>query len=129
MKNRLKLNDNAMTSTVKMAGGNMGAMRVCIELIKHGGTIDSHCFAGGLGILMLMDTFTIYEEYIWMLYKDVCEGSLVKTVAMLRAVQMGILPEKDLHHAIENMGEGIDVEDLLKQVSERVPDFNINIEI
>lgn len=41
----------------------------------------------------------------------------------LRAVQLGITPEAVLKNAIENRGDGLDIEAALKAVSERLPRF------
>ena len=69
------------------------------------------------------DTFEIYEEKIWMLYKDVCGENLVNTLGVLRACQLGIISQAELKHAIESYGDGIDVEDLLIKVRAELQNF------
>ena len=58
-----------------------------------------------------------------MLYKDVCKEDIVKTVAMLRANQLGILQKDKLIHAIDNYGNGINVDELHTQVKDQLPSF------
>jgi len=79
---------------------------------------------GGLGILLMLDTFGIYEHRIWQLYKDVCKQNIVMTIAMLISVQLGILAEKKLQYAIDNYGKGIDTDSLYKKVKEMIPEFS-----
>lgn len=78
---------------------------------------------GGIGQLVNLDSFNVYGADIWGLFKDVCKQNLVHTVAVLRAVQMGFIGREQLHHAIQNRGEGIDVASVFKQVCERLPRF------
>ena len=121
---RIKLYDTGMSAIVKLSDGNPGATVVCIEMLKKGKDIDPDYVLGGLGILLMLDTFGIYGSRIWMLYKDVCKQDIVKTVAVLRAGQLGILDDDMLQHAIDNRGEGIDIEDLHKKVRQRLPRFS-----
>jgi hypothetical protein len=58
-----------------------------------------------------------------LLFKDVCGQSIIKTVGMLRAVQLGYCSREKLNHAIDNRGQGIDIPALMTQVRERLPDF------
>lgn len=120
---KITLEDTTIEVVTKMSEGIIGAVTVLMQLLEKGGAIDPDDFAEGFGSILSLDTHGIYGSEIWMLYKDVCGGDLVKMVGMLRAVQLGFLPEKDLKFAINNRGEGVDCEDLLSQVRERLPKF------
>lgn len=121
---RIKLYDTGSSAIVKLADGNPGATVVCMEMLKKGKDIDPDYVMGGLGMLLMLDTFGIYGSRIWMLYKDVCKQDIVKTIAVLRAGQMGMLGDEALQHAIDNRGDGIDIDDLHKQVRQRLPKFS-----
>lgn len=121
---RIELTDSTITATTKLSEGNPGAVTVCIKLLKEGGEIDPDNLLGGLGCLLSLDSHAIYGASIWMLYKDVCGEDTVKVVALLRAVQLGILEEDKLIYAIGNYGEGIDVDNLYTLVKERLPTFD-----
>lgn len=121
---RIELNDNIMSIFMKMSGGNTGALNVCMSLFKEAEKIDPDGAMGGFGALLLLDSFAIYEHRIWMFYKDVCGENLVKTLALLRAVQLGKMGESSLSFAIDNYGKGIDVDAALEQVMEALPNFN-----
>ena len=120
---RIKLEDTTLDIIVKLSGGNPGAMVVCQKILDKGEEIDPDGVLGGLGILLMLDTFGIYEHRIWQLYKDVCKQNIVLTIAMLRSVQLGILVEEKLQYAIDNYGKGIDVDSLYKKIKERLPKF------
>ena len=76
-----------------------------------------------MGLILLLDTFDIYEERIWMLYKDVCKQDITNTIACLRACQLGMITESDLNNSIDNRGNGIVPDEITKKVQERLPQF------
>lgn len=122
---RLKLEDTLFDAIPKLSKGNPGAMCACMDILGNGAKIDPGSALGGLGALLSLDTYHIYESRIWMLYKDVCGENLIKMIAVLRACQLGLLDISDLNHAIDNYGDGIDVNALEEQVRERLPAFGI----
>ena len=121
---RIQLHDSPISAIMKMSGGNPGAATVLTDIFKNGGNIDPQSAFGGLGAILIMDTFEIYEHRIWMLYKDVCGQDLVKTLALLRASQLGKLSAQKLNHAIDNFGEGVDVDEMLSIVRDTLKDFS-----
>ena len=123
---RIRLDMTMMDSIIAMVEGNPGALRVCLELLQDGGAIDPDSALGGFGKLLDLDTLGIYGPRIWMLYKDVCGEDLVKTVAALRAHQLGKLTRDTLDHAIDNYGQGLDCDSILASVQERLPRFGVN---
>jgi hypothetical protein len=122
-KERIALNDNAMTITIKLAEGNPGALNVCLELIKNNASVDPISAWGEFGTLISFDSCGIYSSRIWMLFKDVCNQDIVKVIALMRAWGLGFVSKEDLLHAIDNYGKGIDVDDLVEQVLIRLPEF------
>ena len=120
---RIKLTDTAMSAAIKMSDGNPGALTVVARLLKEGEAIDPQSAFGGLAPILDLDTLGIYGPRIWMLYRDVCEGDLRVTCALLRANQLGFLRDSDLNRAIDNYGKGIDIPALVAQVENRLPDF------
>lgn len=114
-KERLSLDDNTMTAIVKMAGGNPGAIQVCVGL-KNADAFN------GLGALLSLDSLGIYESRIWLFYKDVCGQSLDRMVTCLQAWQFGILTEQQLTQAIDGI-ENVDVDNIVKLVQEQIAKF------
>jgi hypothetical protein len=124
---RITLDDNALTACMKLGEGNPGALEVCAQLYKQGIAVDPDALGGfpgaGIAQLMALDSDRIYGPRIWMLYKDVCGMSYVKTIGLLRAVQLGFISSEKLAHAIDNRGAGINLDDLMAKVRERLPRF------
>jgi hypothetical protein len=106
-----------------MSEGNPGALNVCINLLKEGERIDPDSMLGGIGPILALDSLGIYGSRIWILYKYICNQSLVLTIAVLRAVQLGFLKEETLKTAIEPHGREIEPLTLYNQVKERLPRF------
>lgn len=53
----------------------------------------------------------------------VCGQDIVKTHAVLRAQQLGLVSAAAVAHATDNRGAGIDVDALVAAVRERLPNF------
>lgn len=122
MKTRITLEMTAKDVPIAMGGGNPGALTVCMNIMKEGAKIDPRGL-GGFGAILSMDTLGIYEHRIWMLYKDVCGQNLKKMMGVLRANQLGFVSAEILNKAIDNRGQGIDVDSLFDKVQERLPEF------
>ena len=80
--------DWARDAVLKMAEENSNAITVLVEILNQGDFIDRNARFGGLLSLLLLDRFEIYGNQIWVLYKDICGGDILKTIATLRAAQM-----------------------------------------
>lgn len=124
---RIQLTDSTLTAIQKMVEGNPGATVVCMQLVQKGPDIDPDDVFGGIGKILSLDTHRIYGSRIWMLYKDVCEQNIATMIGLLRAVQLGFLPEEDLQHAIDNYGESLDIPELLQKVKAKLPAFGIEV--
>lgn len=120
---RIEGSDSTQDIMFKMSEGNPGALTVCLEIMKYGERIDPDNAIGALGTLLSIDTANIYGPRIWMLYKDVCRENLSATIAIIRAYQLGLITRSVLDHAIDNSGDGIDVDIVSQQVKERLPAF------
>lgn len=128
MPERIRLEMSMLDVIITMSEGNPGAVAACAELMKYGAKIDPESFAGGLGSLMHLDTLGIYGSRIYMLWNDVCGRDVGKMIACLRAYQLGQISPKTLTHAIDNRGNGIDIDAVVKAVKERLPKFNTEIQ-
>ena len=125
-KTRIELTDTTMDMVLKMAGGNPGAMTVIIQLLKDGEAIDPDAAFGGLAQILALDTHGIYEEKIWMLYSDICNRNIGMMIGIMRAIQLGIMPERELKDALDQnyaRMDGARIAEVLKAVRERLPAF------
>jgi len=120
---RISFDMSGFDALVAIGEGNPGAIRVCAEAMKRGAAIDPDSALGGLGGIFALDTHKIYGSRVWQLYKDVCGEDLVKMLAVLRAVQLGIIPERDVTRAIDGDRGAISADDLLLLVQAQLPRF------
>lgn len=119
---RIELGNDLENIFAKLSDGNSDALRVCLEIFRKTTSIDPYIL-GGFGYLFYLDTFGIYGSRIWMLYKDICGESLVDMLGLLKAVRFEYLSKSVLDHAIDNCGDGLDVQDYVKKVKEKLPKF------
>lgn len=124
---KIKLTDSTMDVVVKMSEGNPGAMNVIMQMLQPN-NIDPDNAMGGLGAILLMDTYGIYGTDIYILNNDICDRSLPKTLAVLRATQMGMFDSNILKDACHRQDRSrkqlVPVEELYLKVKERLPNFD-----
>ena len=121
---RITLEDTPKTAIIKLAEGNPGALTVMLSILEKCEAIDPDAAFGFMAYIFGLDLSAIYGSRIWMFYKDACKQDLVSMLAVLRAVQLGKLPEATMNYAIDNYGEGLDLPNILKTVQEQLPDFS-----
>lgn len=130
MKERINLQDSTISAIAKMADGNPGAAVTLMEMIKTGDKIDPDGFAGGLGFVLLLDTFGIYGSDIYILNNDICDRQINKTMAVIRACQLGLFSSDILKDACSRQDRSgkkiIPVEELYLKVKEQLPNFDKN---
>jgi hypothetical protein len=124
---RIKLTDSTMDIVTKMSEGNPGAINVLIQMLTPN-TIDPDNRLGGLGAILMLDSLRIYGTDIYVLNSDICGRNLAKTLAVLRAVQLGLFSGdilKDASHRQDYSGrELVPVEELYTKVKEKLPNFD-----
>lgn len=126
---RIQLNDSLKTIIIKLCDGNPGALSVLMKLLASTEKIDSDSALGPYSSFISLDSFGIYGSNIWILYKDVCQESILYTITILRAVQLGIMGKGKLLSILDSIndgqgyGEKIDVENMLLKVQEILPSF------
>ena len=115
---RLNLHDSTIETVIKMSGGNPGALTVLLQLLKEGGAIDPDA-AYPVMLILWLDTWQIYDENIWILYKDVCGESIINFIAMIRYRQLGMLEREEAF-----FDKGRDFEKLIETIQVKLPKFN-----
>jgi hypothetical protein len=94
-KSRLELTDNMQSAIVKMAEGNPGAAIALCELA----TRSTDNPLGGLGMMLLLDSFGIYGTDIYVLFSDISGKDVNLMCAYLIAAKEGLLPTSILKDA------------------------------
>jgi hypothetical protein len=123
MKTRLGLTDTMMDVVMKMSDGNPGAVVAIMEIMQKHEEIDPQAAMGGLGAIMILDTWEIYGTDIYILFNDKC-GRDVRTMLMLmRATQLGFFSHSRLQEmAADQMREVNITEDELAELDKKVCD-------
>lgn len=128
MKQRIEGNDTLMSAITKMADGNPGSAMAMSVMSTKVAIIDPDDFFGSFGPILQLDSFGIYGTDIYILYNDICGRDASKTIAMLRACQLGLFDSALLKAACSRQdGSGIKlvpVEDLCSEVKKELPSFN-----
>jgi hypothetical protein len=123
---RIKAEMTTMEILTTMGEGNPGALTVCVSILKHGPAIDPDDLFEGFGTLLTLDMLGIYGSRIWVLFKNVCDGDLVKLMAVTRAYQLGQLggaTEVAINRAIGHSVDSLDVNAVMAAVQQRLPKF------
>ncbi len=125
-KERLKLEDTTLDIITKMSDGNPGAMNVIMQIISS--KVDGDSIFGGLGSILQLDSFGIYGSDIYVLNNDICGRDISRTIAVLRAVQLGFFDAATLADACSRQDRSgasmVPVEELYNKVKEQLPGFN-----
>jgi hypothetical protein len=121
---RLKLDMHVNDALFAMSEGNPGAIRVLMEGMEAAQTVDPENIMGVWAFLLNLDEYGIYSNRIWRLYKDLCGEDIVKTIALVRSTQMGVLSNETLDKAIDGT-ETIDIPGTIARLKEVLPSFQI----
>lgn len=118
---------------VELCDGNPGALTVMMQMIENNAQIDPDDAFGSLGALLSLDSEGIYGTDIWVLYKDVCGEDLIKTLAFLRASQLGLFEEQILPGLTQGPSDLKDTlrdksETIVALVQKRLPNFAKELE-
>lgn len=108
-KERIELTDTLMTATIKLAEGNPGALTTLVKLIESAPSIDPQSIFGPLAPLIALDIHGIYGSDIYILFNDKCDRDARKTILLLRAVQLGIMPERKLQKLAADQTRSVNI--------------------
>lgn len=111
-----------------MAENNVGAIICCSELLRINDRVDPDDIGGAVGAIVKLDRMGIYGTKLGMLWGDVCRSHAGIVIAVVRAEQLHLagVTEESIHHAINNRGDGLDIDAIIKAVQQRLPNFNLN---
>ena len=112
----------AREAIMSSSDGVPDAIKALIEVFQNADQIDPEDASGPWGVLSALNKLDCYGSAIGALYKVVCSEKIANFIGVLRAVQLGLLADSELRRAIEK-GGGLDVDDVLRRVRERLPQF------
>lgn len=100
---RITLNMSVSQMIIEMSDGIPGCLFVLMDLYTKSPEIDKANALAGFGPIVALDSYRIYGSDVWILYKDICGEKLYKLIAILRAMQLGNLPEETVHTLIADV--------------------------
>ncbi len=110
-RSRIELTDSPQQVLTKMSDGNPGALMAMMEIIEKGDAIDPQAFAGGLGAIMILDTWEIYGSSIYVLFNDKCDRDVRKMLMLMRATQLGHFSQTKLQKMAADQSREINLTD------------------
>ena len=132
-KERIGLTDSLQSAVIKMSDGNPGAMGAMVAMIQASPEVDPMSALGSFGPLLSLDMFGIYGSDVYVMHNDLCDRDPVRSLACLRATQLGLLAETDLKTAIAEARERyksatLDTVAMVATVQAKLPKFAKNWE-
>ena len=130
---RIQLTDSLRSSIAKMSDGNPGGLNAMIGLIDKAEDIDPQYMLGGMGYIMLLDTFEIYGTHIYILWNDICGRDIYKLMLLLRGTQLGVFGSHQLKElSTEDIHNPQEVTDemwleLQEKVCDQLPHFKLKV--
>ncbi len=127
---RLTIDMTVMDAVLVMGEENPGAITTLVDLIRVSQICDPYYFAGVLGPMLALDSHGIYGSKIWVLRKDVCNGSLLNMLTLMRCCQMGVIGYDTANEEISRVENGqrtvLNFKDLLQRLQTHLPNFGKN---
>lgn len=110
-----------------MAGGNEHVAKILLNIFLKNVDIDPSNVLKEAGPLVIMIHMDILGLKIQALHESICGSCYIKTIGVLRAVQLGIISQSELVGALSSpigaarLAEQVD--DIMSQVYSKIPDF------
>ena len=125
---RIQLTDTGVDAIAKMSDGNPGAITAMMMIMKEHDSIDPQAMMGGIGAIMILDTWEIYGTEIYILWSDKCDRDVRKMLMLMRATQLGFFSQVKLKQMAEDQMGEVDLTDeeraeLDQKVCDRLTDF------
>jgi hypothetical protein len=119
----------AMEMIQAISNGNPGTIAVLAGILKDYKKIDPENSMGIFGYLAILDTFKIYDGSLWGIHSKISEMSVLKTIAILRGLQLGILSIQKVNKYLKG---GIDTPDffaLITEIRSKIKNFAPDFEM
>ena len=126
---RITLEMSAINAIITLSEGNPGALTALMDIATNYTKVDPDSVLRSFTPLLALDNMSIYGSRVWILYKDICASNPGLVAIIVRAVQLGILPDSKVHAAIGAVAtrqpnvEPIDFPDLKRKIQQKLPNF------
>lgn len=107
----------ALEKILEFCDGDCDATTVIVKFVSRSHFIDPSINAKDL--ISQMKEYGITKERICRFYRDVCGEEFGRMIGLLRACKLDIITQSALLHAIDNNGEGINVDEVVNKVRQQ----------
>ena len=126
---RIRPGDDSTQTFAALTGKNPGALAALIALVKSEHVDPDAGTMAALLPLEQLDALGIYETFAYLLFNDVCERNAARVRALLRAVDLGIIPRNALADAIEACrrpgGRRLNITLIVEVLRQTLPRFDL----
>ena len=77
------LSTSLMDVISNLSDGNPGALMAMLEITKEHDAIDPQAVMGGMGAILILDTWEIYGTDIYVLFNDKCDRNVRKMLMLM----------------------------------------------
>jgi hypothetical protein len=120
---RIKRTMSALEMISAVSGGVPGTLAVIAGITAEYRKVDPDNTMGIFGYLLTMDAFQVYDGDLWNIHSRLCEMQIVKTIAILRALQLGILTTKEINIYLKGGIVSLDFYSLILDIRSKVKNF------
>lgn len=120
---------NLMEAVQAVSNGIPGTIAVLARVMKEYPKYDPENSMGIFGYIFTMDMFQIYDEGLWIIHSRLCDMQIVKTIAILRALQLGLITPREINNLLQSNLVSLDFLILITEIRTKVPNFAQDYEI
>lgn len=114
--------DETTDKILSLCKGSSGAYKCLLNLLNSNRRIDPGNTFGPLGSIIILHSSKIEGDRIHLLFHVICKENVARLIAVLRAVQLGMLCKTKVITATENWktaySEPINVKEVYRQVKQ-----------
>jgi len=99
-----------------ISNGTPGTIAVLAGIMADHKKVDPENAMDIFGYLFTMDMFHIYDGNLWNIHSRLCEMEIVKTIAILRGLQLGLISPEEIKHFASSKVLKIDFFILISQI-------------
>jgi hypothetical protein len=85
------INRKLTNSLIEMCENNTGAYLCLMKLMDSNRRIDPTNAFGPMGTIIVLHSSKLKGNSIHLLYNEICQQNIARTIAVIRAVQLGII--------------------------------------
>jgi len=119
---RINYKMSAMEMVHAISSGLPGTIAVLAGIKADFKKVDPENGMDIFGYLLTMDMFQIYDGSLWNIHSKLCDMQIVKTIAILRSLQLGIFSIEDINFHLQEEVKTLDFAKLITEIRSIIGD-------